>query len=263
MAKQSLRKRRLEEKLGLNQAELIKSGFDQETMDIVWDIMNKKCDGLRDHPLIKQSESSWPSLAFFLVVHDVHAAIWAVEEKYMKSEDVFRQELLTSYDVGECLKRSAVIRRFHVVIRPDEHYYVQTDELQFHGKDPQFDICLYVGSLTLSLRGVNVIMAMIADKNYLLLESDCLEYCKQFVYIYFDLIEEEMSEEQVRLLEKLTVTTSALSAASERSGRQNPKYGFTLRAFLTGSFMQTYLAAVLGGLTLFLFFKLKSYFFPE
>ena len=41
MAKQILRKRRLEDKLGLNKQEVIKSGFDQETMDIVWDLMNK------------------------------------------------------------------------------------------------------------------------------------------------------------------------------------------------------------------------------
>lgn len=58
MAKQSLRKRRLEEKLGLDQPETIKSGFDKETMTIVWDIIHKKYDGLRDHPLIKQDEAS-------------------------------------------------------------------------------------------------------------------------------------------------------------------------------------------------------------
>jgi len=78
MAQQQLRKRRLEEKLGLNQEQTIKSGFDQETIDIVWDIMNKKCE-LRDHPLIKHNEQSEPSWVFFLVVYDLHAAIWAVE----------------------------------------------------------------------------------------------------------------------------------------------------------------------------------------
>ena len=65
MAQQSLRKRRLEEKLGLNEDQTIKSGFDQETMAIVWDIMNKKYDGLLDHPLINYDEQSWPSRVFF------------------------------------------------------------------------------------------------------------------------------------------------------------------------------------------------------
>lgn len=97
MAKQSLRKRRLEEKLGLDQPETIKSGFDKETMTIVWDIIHKKYDGLRDHPLIKQDEASWPSWVFFLVVYDIHAAIWAVEEKHMRSVEVVSQDYLTVY----------------------------------------------------------------------------------------------------------------------------------------------------------------------
>ena len=94
MAQQSLQKRRLEEKLGLNEDQTIKSGFDQETMAIVWDIMNKKYDGLLDHPLINYDEQSWPRWVFFLIVHDVHAAIWAVEEKDLKNLDVVAQEYL-------------------------------------------------------------------------------------------------------------------------------------------------------------------------
>ena len=114
-------------------------------------------------------------------------------------------------------KSTSVIRSFHVVLQLDNHYYVQADEIHLSGKEPQFDVCLYVGTLTLSLRALKVLMAIIADKNYLLLQSDCLEYCKQFVFIYFDLIEEEVREQQIAVLEKLTVTTNALSAASERS----------------------------------------------
>ena len=136
--------------------------------------------------------------------------------------------------------------------------YVQADEIHLSGKEPQFDVCLYVGNLTLSLRAVKVLMAIIADKNYLLLQSDCLEYCKQFVFIYFDLIEEEVSEQQIAVLEKLTVTTNALSAASERSGRQNRSSGFSLRTVITSPFVQVYLATVLGGLTLYGLFKLYT-----
>lgn len=255
MAQQHMRKRRLEEKLCLNQEQTIKSAFDQETMDIVWDIMNKKCE-LRDHPLIKYDEQSrW---VFFLVVYDFHAAIWAVEEKQMQNLDVLEQEYLTPYDSGECLKPSSVIRRFHVVLLQDDYFYVLADDLKLHGKEPQFDICLYVGTLTLSFRALKVIMAMIADQNYLWFQSDCLEYCKQFVKIYFDLIEEEISNEQTAILEKLTVTTNALSASSERSGRRNRSSGFSLRTFLTGQFVQVYAATVLGGLTLFGAYKLLT-----
>ena len=258
MAQQQLRKRRLEENLGFNQVQTIKSGFDQETIDIVKDIMSKKCE-LRDHPLlIKHDEQSKPKWVFFLVVHDLHPAIWAVEEKYMQNLDVLAQEYLTPYDSGECLNASSVIRRFHIALREEDHYDVVADDLYLHGKEPQFDICLYVGTLTLSLRELKVIMAMIADKNYLLLQSDCLEYCKQFVYIYFDLIEEEISKEQTAVLEKLTVTTNALSASSERSGRRNRSSGFSLRTFLTSRFVQVYLATLLAGLTLFGAYKFHT-----
>lgn len=261
MAQQRLRKRRLEEKLGLNEDQPIKSGFDPDTMTITWDVMNKKYDGVLDHPKIKQEdEASWPNWVFFLIVHDVHAAIWAVEEKHMENLDVIAQEFITYYDVGDCLKSTSVIHRFHVVLRSDDHYYVQADEIKLKGKEPQFDICLYIGTLTLSLQALKVIMAMIADKNYLLLQSDCLEYCKQFVCIYFDLIEVEIDERQIAVLEKLTVTTNALSVSSERSGRQNRSSGFSLRSILTSSFVQVYLATVLGGLTLYGFNKLLHLF---
>lgn len=262
MAKQFLRKRRLEDKLGLNKQEVIKSGFDQETMDIVWDLMNYKYDGLHDHPRIKsEPENTWPNWIYFLVVHNTHAAIWAVEEKYLKSIDVVSQEYVSAFDVGECLVKDAKVRRFHVVVSDqDNRYYVQPDEIDFTGKEPEFDYCLYIGTLTLSLKGMNVIMAMIADKNYLLLESDCLEYCKHFVYIYFELIETEMTDNHLAILEKLTVTTNALSQVSERSGRRNRSSGFSLRSLLTSTFVQTYAATVLGGFSLFVLYKLRQWF---
>ena len=261
MAKQGLRKRRLEDKLGLNKQETIKSGFDQETMDIVWDLMNKKYDGLHDHPRIKsEPEETWPNWIYFLVVHDTHAAIWAVEEKHLKSIDVVCQEFVSSYDVSKCLVNDAIVRRYHVVLRDDGRYYIQPDMINLKGKNPEFDYCLYIGTLTLSLKGMNVIMAMIADKNYLLLESDCLEYCKHFVYIYFELTETEMTDDQLAVLEKLTVTTNALSQVSERSGRRNRSSGLSLRSLLTGTFMQAYVATVLGGVSLFVLYKMHQYF---
>jgi hypothetical protein len=252
MANQQIRKRLLEEKLGLNQNDIIKSGFDQEIVSIVWDIVHNKYESLREHPLIKQDETTWPDWVFFLVVHSTHASIWVIEEKHLGTVDMIDQDYLTAYDVSECIKPSSIVHRFHVVIRSDNRYYVQTDELNFRGKQPEFDICLYVGTLSLSLRGVKVVMAMIAKQNYLLLQSDCLGYCKDFVMIYFDMIEEELTPEHLNVLEQLTVTTNALSAVSERSGRQNPTSGLSLRSLLTSTIAQVYIGTILGGITLYL-----------
>ena len=252
MANQQIRKRRLEEKLGLNEDNIIKSGFDQETVGIVWDIVQQKYESPRDHPLIAQDEATWPDWVFFLVVHNTHASIWAVEEKHLSTFNMLDQEYLSPYDVSECIKSTAEIHRFHVVIRSEDNcYYVQADTLNFLGKQPEFDISLYVGTLTFSLRGIKVIMAMIAKQKYLLLQSDCLDYCKHFIMIYFDMIEEEMNPDQLKILEHLTVTTNALSAASERSGRQNPTSGWSMRSFLTSPIVQVYIGTVLGGISLY------------
>ena len=223
-------------------------------MDIVWDLMNRKYDGLHDHPSIKNElENTWPNWVFFLVVHNTHAAIWVVEEKYLKSIDVVSQEYVSPFDVGECLVDNAKVRRYHVVVsNQDNRYYVKPDVIDIRGKEPEFDYCLYISTLTLSLKGMNVIMAMIADKNYLLLESDCLEYCKHFVYMYFELIETEMTDNQL--------ATSVLSQVSERSGRRNRSSGFSLRSILTSTFLQAYSATVLGGISLFVLYKLRQLF---
>ena len=258
MATQQLRKQRLEEKLGLQHGEIIKNGFDQETLDIVWDLYHNKYESLRDHPLIYEDVDSWPDWVFFLVVHNVHAAIWAIEEKHLSTIDVVGQDFLTPYDVNACLKPDSIVHRFHVVLRKDQQYYVQADNLSFLGKEPVFDVCIYVGTLTLSLRAVKATMALIARQNYLLLQSDCLGYCKDFVLMYFDMIEEQMSREQVKILDSLTVMTNALSAASERSGRQNASSGWSLRSFLTSSLVQGYIGTLLGGLTLYLLHKMVT-----
>ena len=226
---QELRKRKLEQKLGLNQPEEIKSNFDPEILDIVWDVLSGKYDGLQDHPKIKsEPDVDW---VYFLVVHNLHAAIWAIQSRYLKSLDVLEEEYVTAYDVAECLKKGAVVRRYHVVLGDNDRYYVQADELFLH-KTPEFDICLYIGTLTLPEKGLDVVLATIAEKTYLLLESDCLEYCKSFIYVYFELIEQEMSSQQKATLRKLTVTTNVLSQTTERSGRQNRSSGFSLRSIL-------------------------------
>ena len=261
MATQNLRKRRLEEKLGLNKQGEIKSGFDGEIMDIVWDVLSKKYDGLHEHPRIKsEPEQSWPNWVYFLIVHNTHAAIWAVEEKYLKNLDVVGCEFVSPFNIGECLKDNAKIRRYHVVLDEEDKYYVQPDVVNLAGKDPEFDYCLYIGTLTLSLKAMHVVMAMIADKNYLLLQSDCLEYCKNFVYLYFELIETEIDDDQRNRLEKLTVTTHILSQVSERSGRRNPSSGFSLRSLLLSPFVQGYLAVIAGGVSLYFLYHIAKRF---
>ncbi len=262
-ARQGLRKRRLEDKLGLNKPEVIKSAFNQETKDIVWDLLTKQYSGVHDHPrIMSEPEETWPNWVFFLIVHNVHASIWAVEEKYLKNIAVVSQDSLSPYDIGECLMDNVVIQRYHVVIGSDDRYYIQPDQVILNpGKEPEFDYCLYIGTLTLSLKALNVILAIIAEENYLLLQSDCLEYCKSFVYMYFELIEEELSPDQLAVLEKLTVTTNALSQASERSGRRHHSSGFSLRSLLYSTFTQTFLGSVLGGVCVLTLYQLYQHFY--
>lgn len=72
----------------------------------------------------------------------------------MKSIDVVSQEYVSAFDVGECLVKNAKVRRFHVVVSDeDNRYYVVPDVIDFTGKEPQFDYCLYIGTLLLSLKG--------------------------------------------------------------------------------------------------------------
>ena len=140
-----------------------------------------------------------------------------------------------------------------------DSYAVQPDELFLSaGKRPEFDVCLYIGTLTLSLKGLDVIMAMIADKSYFLLESDCLEYSKNFVFTYFELIEQEMTYEQRATLRKLTVTTNILTQASERSGRQNWLSGFSLRSLLTSTFSQVVFGSLLAHGLAYVFYRFVS-----
>ena len=235
----------LKEKLGLSKEVDIKSRFDPEVFDILWDLLNKKHDSLLSHPKIRsEPDEEW---VFFLVVHNVHAAVWAVQDKFLSNLDMLDNEFVTAYDITRSLKQEAIVRRYHVVIGDDDRYYVQPDDLFLNAaRPPEFDMCLYIGTLTIPSKGLDVAMAMIADKSYLLLESDCLEYCKNFVYLYFELIETEMTYEQKATLRKLTVTTNILSQTTERSGRQHWLSGLSLRSVLTSTFTQVLIATLLG-----------------
>ena len=255
-SQQKLRKSRLEEKLGLKQADIIKSNFDTEILDIAWDILNGKWD-LREHPRVKdEPEVDW---VFFLIINNLHASVWAVEGKFLKSHQVVDQDYITAFDVNDCLKETATIRRYHIILC-DDKYYAQADEVYIkQGKPAEFDICLYIGTITTCLKGLDVIMVMIADKTYLLLETDCLEYCKNFVATYFELIEEEMTYEQKATLRKLTVTNNILSQISERSGRQHWLSGLSLRSMLISPFTQTFLATIIAnGIIIFFVIKYRK-----
>ena len=253
MENQQVHKRRFKEKLGLNQKN-IKSGFDKETVDIAWDIVQQRYESPRDHPLIAQNEATWPDWVFFLIVHNEDASIWAVEEKHLSTVNMVDQEHLSHYNVSECIESTAEIHRFRLVIRSEDNcYYVQADTLNFRGKHPEFDVSLYIGTHTMSLREIKVIMAIIiARQKCLLLQSDCLDYCKQFVMIYFNMIEEEMSPNQLKVLEDLTVTINTMSKSnvSERNRRQNS----TMGSLFTSQMVLFAVVTVLCG-TLFFFKK--------
>lgn len=254
--KQNLRKKQLEEKLGLRQGDQIHSNFDRSIMKITWDIVQGR-HSVFDHPDLKdEPDEEW---VYFLVVHNTHAAVWAVTDQYLKNVvGLVSKRFVTNVDIKEYIQPSCSIRRYHVVYdAQSDRFYVQVDSLVL--SSPVYDTCLYIGTLTVPRRSLDVIMATLAEKTYLLLASDCLEYCKQFVRLYFELIEEEMTSEQRDVIDALTVTTSYVSQASERSGRRNRSSGFSLRSVLTSTFFHTFVAVSASNvLLLFLWRFLKK-----
>ncbi|ESO90953.1 hypothetical protein LOTGIDRAFT_163461 [Lottia gigantea] len=245
MVSSKIRKRQLEEKLGLTNDGLITSNFNPDITGIVWDILHEKFN-LFTHPRLKDEQES--DYVFFLIVRNIHASIWAIRDDYLNNiSTLVSREYVSACSLEEFLNEElqSVIRRYHVIYEEmANRYMVQADQIQTSQVD--YDICLYIGTLTLPEKSLDVIMAMIADKSYMLLQSDCLEYCKTFVYTYFDLIEEQMDENQTAILEKLTVTTNIVSQISERSGRQKPSSGFSIRSLFHSTFLHGFLGVLFG-----------------
>lgn len=218
MANQRAKKRRLEEKLGLNHG-AVNSGFDQGIVDILWDMMMNGYNDPREYPLIKQNRESWKNWYLFLVAREGHAAILAVDEQEMNYCGVTEQKVLSPYDVRDCLKRDAVVRRFHVVMQEYGHNYVQTDVLTFLEEELQYCSSLYVGTLEISLTGLKVLMAIVADQAELVVESDCLKYCEQFLPIYYGLIGENVSQSTIE--EEMTNLKRCLASKKKRLSPDN------------------------------------------
>ncbi|KAK6188128.1 hypothetical protein SNE40_004378 [Patella caerulea] len=238
----AIRKRQLEEKLGLWDEEYIKSNFQWEITNITWDILNGRYD-IFSHPSLKDEKNE--EFVFCILIKDIHASIWAVKDSDLKNvSTLVSRKFVSPCPIEQFLISPSTVRRYHVVFEEQtDRYLVQVDTPYI--TQAKYDICLYIGTLTISQKALDVIMASIADKTYLLLQSDCLEYCKHFVYLYFELIEEEMDRDQKKLLEKLTVTTSVVSRVGERSSRQHPSSGFSMRSFLTSTFFQVFVGSVL------------------
>ena len=243
MAEQQIEKRRLEENLGLKRDDVVQSGFDEEIVDIVLDLVNKKYESLREHPLVAQDRRAWPDWVFFLVIHEGNAQIWAIDQRHLKTVHMTNQDYLTPYDVRKCLKPDSIIHRFYVD-DDDDRYYVRTNQLN---KDQaEFDDCLYVGTLHLSLRGIKGIMAMIARENYLLLQTNCSGFCKNFVMIYFDMKEKTLAAEHVMRLETFL--------AKIEQSEQNPRSDWSSLSGITSevwTFAYDVGTTVVGGIALY------------
>ncbi len=241
MADQQIEKRRLEENLGLNRDDVVQSGFDEEIVDIVLDLMNKKHESLREHPSIAQDHDAWPEWVFFLVTHKRNAQIWAINQEHLKTVNMTNQDHLTYYDAHECLKPDSIINCFHLRCS-DNRVHIQTDQL--NSRQAEFDDCLYVGTLHLSLLGIKTIMAMIARKNSLLLQRNLSGYCKDFVMIYFDMNEKKPAAEHVTSLEKFL--------AKIEQSEQKPSSDWSLLSSITSAvwpFARDYAVTVLGVIT--------------
>ena len=207
MANTGIQKRRLEEKVGLNREDLRRCGFEQEIVDIVWDVVNHRYRNIFEHPLVTQDEDNWPDWVFFLVSFQANPSIWTVKEKHLRTVSMIEQNTLTPCNLNKCLTEDAAIHRFRVISESDQ-YHVETDELKFRGNHLQFDKCLYIGTLRLSLRGIKAIMVERAKENNLKLQSNRLDFCKDFVRAYCEITETRLTVMQEKPFEGLAETTS-------------------------------------------------------
>ena len=217
MANTRIRKRLLEEKVGLNREDLRRSGFEQEIVDIVWDVVNHRYRNIFEHPLVTQDEDNWPDWVLFVVSFQANPSIWTVKEEHLRTVSMIQQNTLTPCDLNTCFTEDAVIHRFaviHRVIGESDQYHVETDELKFRGNQPQFDQCLYIGTLHLSLRGIKAIVVERAKENDLALQSDGLDFCKDFVRAYCDITETRLTVMQEKAFEGLATSTETTSPSN-------------------------------------------------
>ena len=212
MANTRIRKRRLEEKVGLNREDLRRCGFEQEIVDIVWDVVNHRYRNIFEHPLVTQDEDNWPDWVLFVVSFQANPSIWTVKEEHLRTVSMIQQDTLTHCDLNDCFTEDAVIHRFRVICESGK-YHVETDELKFRGNQPQFHQCLYIGTLHLSLRGIKAIMVERAKENNLKLQSDRLDFCKDFVRAYCDITETKLTVMQERAFEGLATATETTSSS--------------------------------------------------
>lgn len=241
------RQTRFEDKFGLGEAGETEAKFDKRALAIAWDVVNGKYD-IYNHPQLQQEDGiDW---LFFIVVKDKQSALWAIRDSELsRVQDIVANGDVWPCDLESSMEENCLIRRYHVVYSQDsDSYFVRSDKLTL--TSPKYDVCLYVGTLTISERALDVLMASLADKTYLLLVSDCLEYCKTFVYKYFEMTSNTMDKEQKELLEKLTVMTIFMSQLSEKSGRKYYLSGTVIRSFLTSSPGQIVLASALSSLVM-------------
>ena len=93
MANTRIRKRLLEEKVGLNRQDL-RCGFEQEIVDIVWDVVNHRYRNIFEHPLVTQDEDNWPDWVLFVVSFQANPSIWTVKEEHLRTVSMIQQNTL-------------------------------------------------------------------------------------------------------------------------------------------------------------------------
>lgn len=166
---------------------------------------------------MRQDEDDWPNWLFFLVILEAEPSIWAVKAEHLRTVLVIKQESATPFNISKYLTQDSGIKRFRV-IRKFGRYYPAADE--FSGKEPEFDDddnCLYIGTFSLSLRGIKAIMAEVAIESVQGQPIDPFNFCKDFVRAHFG-TNKGLSAKQEKAFKELMSTKTKLSVVRVTAG---------------------------------------------
>ena len=157
--------------------------YDKDTVNTIWRIVNeesKQPEYIRILNLRSNEAEAEPEWVYFFVSRNQQAEIWAIKWDGIKTARVIETEHLTKYDINKCISVQSVVYGFRVTNQENGKFVAQI-ERRDHGERIDFDVCLYIGTMRLSLPGIKAIMGWLAWKR----RPNCLVYCKDFVEMYY------------------------------------------------------------------------------
>ena len=209
MASKHLQTRREEEKVDLHIYDDGRLGFEQGIVDTVRDIWHNKGKSTSS---LTQDDDDRKDFVFFLVIFKGRYSIWVVDAKDLKTVLMTEQVSLTPYDISNRFRQGALIQRFRVICKRNQHF-IKAKELP--GTEAEFSECLYIGTLNCSLRAIKVIVLHLAMEIVLVDRSDPLDYIEHFVKSLFGIgyHRKKLTPEQKTVFERLRTTSSDTTPA--------------------------------------------------